>query len=83
MEIQRENMLRYGQPVFGDENRTQAMRNFGDKEKTYKVYPILGQKPDQELTKFDSVILNEEIEGFDTVGSMYTDDILITLQALN
>ena len=36
-----------------------------------------------EGTKFDSSILNEEIAGFDQIGSHYTEDILTTMKALN
>jgi len=39
--------MRYGQPVFGAENRTQTMQDFPEDEKTYKVYPK-GSKEDDE-----------------------------------
>ena len=75
--------MRYGQPVFGAENRTQTMQDFPEDEKTYKVYPKGSKEDDEDLLKFSSVILNEEIEGFNVIGSLYTDDILRTLMALN
>lgn len=61
------------------------MHDFPEEERTYKVYPrgysSLGK--DANLPKFSSVILNEEIEGFNAIGSLYKDDILTTLIALN
>jgi len=62
------------------------MHDFPEDEKTYKVYPrgySSSKKEDEDLLKFSSVILNEEIEGFNAIGSQYTDDILNTLMALN
>ena len=49
-----------------------------------KGYPHELDEKDVEFARnFSSVILGEELEGFDQVGSHYTQDIIETLKALN
>ena len=53
--------------------------------RSYKTYPVVQKQPatESEGPKFSSMILNEEIEGFQQISSHYTDDILATMEALN
>lgn len=67
-------------------NRSEWEPEQDQKNKTYKSYPRLPGVPPvdtENLRKFNSIILNEEIEGFNQIASSYTNDILTTMEALN
>ena len=67
------------------ENQNRSIFTRNDEEgKSFNIYPYWAVADEEEsYQKFSSVILNEEIEGFNHVASHYTDDILTTLAALN
>ena len=77
-------------------NRSLYFDESDDGNRTYKSYPLakyntttafLSEKENWQdihpAKRFSSVILAEEIESFNQIASSYTDDILVTIDALS